>query len=225
MTLVAADAAGAVRYDDVRGAPIELTADEAANFAKRAEALNKLLEDKKVVASYKLEVTFGKARTTAGLTPGALTFWASGSRFHGGGDDKLYLCPGRRLGENECEALLKADYNAAGGIVCPICGNIWKNEAVIGELFFNLPMRRWADVLYSHFRACDYDCDIYLKYSSDDVRAVSMAQVERQTWKGSQALSNVRSKRVRHIYPLRNIVRDTSAGADLLARFYAFLTA
>lgn len=225
MTLVVADPAGAIRYDDVRDGPIQLTAEEAELFAKKAAALERLLGDKKIVATYKLELIFGKKRSTAELTPGALTFWASGARFHGGGDDKLYLCPGKRLGRNDCEALLKDEYNSSAGIICPKCGTVWNNDVVVGELFFNLPMRKWADVLYTYFRACDYDCDLYLKHARDDIRAVALAQVARQTWRGSQGLDKARTTRVRSIYPLRNIIKDTSGGADLLARFYAFLMA
>jgi hypothetical protein len=109
--------------------------------------------------------------------------------------------------------------------VCPACGNVWKSEACIGELFFKLTMRGWADVIYRYFRQFDYDCDIYLKHAREDIRSVSLAQQERQTWKGSQMLSSARDKRARHIYPLRNIIKDTSAGANVLSRFYAFLTA
>jgi len=225
MNIVAADPTGAIRYDDVRDGPIQLTAEEMELFAKKAEAMAKLLEDKKVVATYKLELIFGKKRSTAELTPGALTFWASGARFHGGGDDKLYLCPGKRLGRNDCEALLKDEYNSGVGIVCPKCGNIWKNDVVVGELLFNLPMRKWAEVLYTYFRRCDYDCDLYLKHARDDIRAVALAQSAKQTWKGSQGLDKARTTRVRIIYPLRNIIKDASNGADLLARFYAFLMA
>lgn len=226
MTIIAAaDGRGALRYDDVRDGPIELSADEAAIFANKAEAMAKLLADKKVVAKYKLEILFGKARSNKEATPGALTFWASGSKMHGGGDDKLYLCPGRSLQMNDCQAALQESYNAGGQIVCPACGNIWKSEACIGELFFKLTMRGWAEVTYRYFRQFDYDCDIYLKHAREDIRSVALAQKERQTWKGSQMLSSSRDKRARHIYPLRNIVRDTSAGADLLSRFYAFLTA
>lgn len=225
MTIVAADSAGAIRYDDVRDGPIHLTPEEMELFANKAAAMSKLLEDKKVVATYKLELVFGARRSTADLTPGALTFWASGARFHGGGDDKLYLCPGKRSKRNDCEALLKDEYNSGSGIVCPTCGNIWKNEDVVGELLFKLPMRKWAEVLYTYFRLCNYDCDLYLKHVRNDIREVSLAQVAKQTWQGTQRLDRARSTRVRIIYPLRNIIKDTSGGADLLARFYAFLMA
>lgn len=225
MTDIAATAPRAIRYDAVRDGPIELSADESAVFVKKAEAMAKLLSNKKVVAKYKLEILFGAARSTREATAGALTFWASGSKLHGGGDDKIYLCPGRSLKVNDCQAPLLSDYNAGGQIVCPTCGNLWKSEVCVGELFFKLTMRGWADVIHRYFRLFDCDCDIYLKHARDDIRSIALAQSKRQTWKGSQQLDKARNERARYIYPLHNIVQDTNAGADLLARFYAFLTA
>jgi len=216
---------GALHYDDVRDSPLTLTSDEKEAYMRRAGELWKQLSDKKVVAKYKLELMFGKARSNNNATPGMLNFWLNGSKFHGGGDEKLYLCPGASLKKSDCAALLQESYNVTEGVVCPACGTIWRHEQVIGELLFNLPMRKWADVLYRYFSLCDYNCDIYLKHAPNDIRSVSLAQVERATWKGTQALGSVRDKRARHIYPLRNIIKDTSAGADLLSRLHAFLVA
>lgn len=214
---------GAIKYDDVRSGEIMLTAEEAERFAKQAAVLAKLLSDKEVKAKYKLEILFGKARSMAKPTVGVLSFWASGAKLHGGGDDKLYLCPGLRLGRNQCQALLLEQYNNSQGIVCPSCGTMWKHEEVIGELFFNLPMRKWAEVIYKYYRLCDYNADIYLKHAPEDIRSVAKAQSDKATWAGTKALDRTRDRRAKHIYPLRNIIKDTSAGADLLSRFYAFL--
>jgi hypothetical protein len=216
---------GALRYDDVRAVPLTLSASEREEYMNRAGELWKQLSDTKVVARYKLEVMFGKTRSSRNPTPGMLSFWHSGSKFHGGGDEKLYLCPGASLQMNTCNSLLQEEYNVTEGVVCPACGTIWKHEQVIGELLFNLPMRKWAEVLHRYFKLCDYNCDIYLKHAPSDIRSVSLAQADRATWKGSQMLEGTRQKRARIIYPLRNIVHDTNAGADLLGRFYAFLTA
>lgn len=216
---------GAIKYDDVRSGEIVLTSEEKERFLKQATALEKLLADKSIRAKFKIEIMFGKARSMARPTNGVMSFWGSGTKLHGGGDEKLYLCPGADLKQNNCRALLLDRYNNSQGIVCPSCGSVWRHEEVIGELFFNLPMRKWADVIYKYYRLCEYNADIYLKYSRDDIRSVSLAQVQKATWKGSQLLERTREKRARQIYPLRNIIKDTSAGADLLGRFYAFLVA
>ncbi len=216
----------ALRYDDVRDGPILLSADQAAEVAKRAEALRKLLANPSVMAKYKIELMFGKARGAVDKpTPGLLSFWLNGSKFHGGGDEKLYLCPGRSLKKSNCEAVMPAFSNEGIGSVCPSCGTIWKQEHTIGEFMFNLPMRKWAEVLHRYFRIFEYHSDIYLKYAPLDIRNTTRAQTEKTTWDGSKKLANIREKRAKSIYPLRNIIKDINAGADLEKRFYAFLVA
>lgn len=216
----------ALRYDDVRAGDLVLTADQAAEVANRAAALRKLLEDKTVIAKYKIELMFGKARSNSVTpTPGMLSFWENGSKFHGGGDVKLYLCPGKRLKRSECSAVLQDSYNSGDGVVCPACGTIWKHELLIGEFLFNLPMQKWAQVLHTYFRHFEYNSDLYLKFAPTDIRSVTKMQAEKQTWDGSKKLASVRDKRAKAIYPLANIIKDLNAGADLEKRIFAFLTA
>lgn len=216
----------ALRYDTVRDGPIMLTVDQAAEVAKRQEVLQKLLANKAIQAKYKLEVLFGKARSNGmNPTPGMLSFWENGTKLHGGGDVKLYICPGQRLKRSECTAVLQDSYNEGTGVICPACGTIWKHEQLIGEFLFNLPMRKWAEVLHKWFRHFEHHCDIYLKYAPADIRSVTKAQTEKATWKGSQILAKTRDVRAKAIYPLRNIVVDLNAGADLEKRIYAFLVA
>lgn len=217
---------GELLYDAVRGAPIVLTEKEANEVQARAEKLKLLLSDATLKATYKIEILFGKARSTAQKpTPGVVSFWVSGNRLHGGGDEKLYLCPGSSLKKNGCQHPLIDHFNNAAGIVCPSCGTIWKHEQVVGELLLNLPMQQWADVVMTYFKLLNQDCDIYLKFAPEDIRSVTKAQVEKATWKGTQVLERARNKRAKACYRLRNILSDISAGADLLKRFRAFLTA
>jgi hypothetical protein len=42
---------------------------------------------------------------------------------------------------------------------------------------------------------------------------------------GGEALNEARAARGLHIYPLKNIIKDTSAGAQLYDRFLAFIKA
>lgn len=220
------NAHGELLYDAVRAAPIELTEAEANEVRARAEKLKMLLSDHALKATYKIEVLFGKARSTAQKpTPGVISFWVSGNRLHGGGDEKLYLCPGKILKRSECERPLVDHYNNATGIVCPGCGTIWKHEQVIGELLLNLPMQHWADVVLKYFKVLNQDCDIYLKFAPEDIRSMTKAQVDKATWKGTQVLERARNKRAKAVYRLVNILKDISAGADLLKRFRAFLVA
>lgn len=201
------------------------TADELASLAKRMAALKQILAEPGVRAKYKIELVFSKARSLHGITPGMLSFWENGSKLHGGGDAKIYLCPGKYLGKSECWAPMPDMANSEGTIICTACGQRWRGEDAIGEMVFSLPMRKWAEVLYTYFRRFNMDTDIYCKFSYDDIRSVAKAQAKKQTWKGSQALERGRESRARLIYRLENIVKDLSNGADPETRFFAFLTA
>ena len=215
----------ALAYDSVRAeAEIQLSPEEQAVFEKKLEAFQKLILHKDPLkAKYKIEVLFGKARSTRRPTPGVITFWENGTKFNGGGDVKIYMCPGKYLGVNDCEGFIPDASNTMGKLVCHHCGTVWKAEQAVGEVFLNLGMRKWAEVIYRHFRLLEYHCDIYLKHAPEDIRSQALAQADKATFRGSEAMDRLRAKRARHIYPLRNILKDTSAGADLLGRLYSFL--
>lgn len=203
---------------------LEVPVEDREALARRIAKLRDLLKEPEIQARYKIELRFGKKRSIHSLTPGMVSFWHSGTKFHGGGDDKMYLCPGERLVKNGCERPLPDVSVAMGHVVCPYCGNIWKGEQVIGELAYNLPMQRWAAVLYNLYVRCDHNADLVLKHTGDDIRSVAL---QKASAKRAAQLDVMRGKRARalHVYPLRNIIKDTSAGSDLYKRIYAFLVA
>lgn len=198
----------------------ELGEEEKHELQKRMEAMDKLLAAQKK-AKYKIELFFGKARSMNNPIPGAISFWESGTKLHGGGDAKIYFCPGKLLKKNECQGVIPFSFNAYGFLVCPHCKETWKGNQVVGEVLGRHTMKDWADLLYRYFRRLDHNCDIYLKHAPDDIRSVAAQEQERQ--RGGELLNKAR-KRALHVYPLQNIVKDTAAGADILGRFYAFLT-
>jgi hypothetical protein len=206
-------------------APAPLSDVEQEVVQKRFAELQKLLADNNSRAKYKLELAFGKARSDRHATPGMLSFWENGSKLHGGGDAKLYLCPSRYLKVGTCQAVIPDLANQEGTLVCPTCGQFWKGEQVIGELLFNLPMHKWAEVLYNYFCLFEQSCDLYLKHAPDDIRSVALAQSKHQTWRGSKMLNRSRVTRARVIYRLSAIIADTANGSDPRRRFFMFLTA
>lgn len=199
----------------------ELSEEEKHNLQQRMEAMDKLLATSKK-AKYKIELFFGKARSMRAAVPGAISFWESGTKFHGGGDTKVYFCPGKMIGKNDCQKIIPFSFNGYGFAVCPGCKETWKATQLIGEVLGRHTMRDWALLLFQYYNRLDQNCDIYLKHSPDDIRSVAAREQERQ--RGGELLTKARI-RARHVYPLRNIITDTLAGADLLNRFYAFLTA
>lgn len=199
----------------------ELSEEDKYELQKRMEAMDKLLASQKK-AKYKIELLFGKARSMNLPIPGAISFWESGTKLHGGGDAKVYFCPGRLLKKNDCQTLIPFAFNAYGHQVCPGCHTTWKDEQVIGEIFGRHTMRGWSELIYQYFTRLEHNCDIYLKHAQTDIRSIAAAEQEKQ--QHGDMLNKARSKRALHIYRLQNIIKDTSAGADLLNRFYAFLT-
>ena len=211
-----------VRFEDPQFAPTEFSKEEQEAIELKKKALDELLKTRKH-AKYKIELFFGKARSMTKPTPGIISFWESGSKLHGGGDAKIYICPGKQLGINECNAIIPEVANVNALHFCSVCRRSWKGKEVIGEIVANLHMKGWAEALLYYYARLDHNADIYLKHAREDIRTVAMIEQAKQ--KGGEYLNRVRSKRALHIYPLNRIITDTSAGADLLGRFYAFLTA
>jgi hypothetical protein len=196
---------------------------EAHALKEKQEALDKLLSEKGL-AKYKLELMFTAARSIHKPFPGIVTWWESGSKFHGGGDSKLYQCPGKHLG-GACDAFIPDSANGLNYIVCPTCGKMWKNEQVIGEVFYNLPMQKWADVITNWFVKLGLNADIRIKYARDDIRDAARKEQDRQL--RGDILEKARSgeRRSMSVYPMANIIKDTANGADLRGRILAYLQA
>jgi hypothetical protein len=203
----------------IENAPV-LTDEDKYEIKRRMEVLDKVLATEQK-AKYKIELMFGKARSVHNPTPGMLSFWESGTKLHGGGDTKIYMCPGKDLGKSNCEGFIPDASTGYGHLVCPGCGQVWQGSQVAGEVVARLPLKKWAEPILKYFLRLQLNCDIYLKYAPEDVRTVAM--IEQRSQLGGEKLQMVRSKRAVSIYPLKNIIQDTSAGADLLGRFQAYL--
>lgn len=196
--------------------------EEQEAIAQRMKAIDLLSrEAAEGKAKYKIELFFTKARSMTGSTPGALSFWESGSKLHGGGDTKLYFCPGKLRRVSECQACIPDSGNSSAILFCPKCGTSWKGTDVMGEHIARLSLKQWAGLLEHYFLRLDHDADIYVKHAKDDLR--TMAMLEQAKAKGGEALAKVRNKRALVIYPIAHIIKDTSAGASLLGRFEALL--
>jgi hypothetical protein len=208
-----------VKYLEDMGQIPTLTDEDHYVIQQKIQALDKILRDKQK-AKYKIELLIVGPRSSRNLNLGMLSFWESGTKFHGGGDDKIYFCPGKKERVNNCYAVIPSAYNNLGVALCPSCGCTWKKASLIGEVPGRYPMQVWADLIYRYFRKLEHNCDIYLKHAPLSIRSVAKQEQERQ--KGGELLQGVRN-RILHIYPLANIIVDTKHGSDITKRFYAFL--
>lgn len=190
---------------------------------------------------YKIEIHFGKDRTSHGLCSLCLTIWESGLRLHGGGDEKMYWC-----GYQDCRKPLAVSNFGYAHVVCPACqreqflddktkgehikylirenqrvGDLDKLPTVQGEKFCKLYPPTIADLLVATFNELGRDADLYLKYSPLDMRY----EGKNETVADLKRLELARIKREPVIYPLSRIIKDLNAGGDLKARFLAMITA
>ena len=191
-------------------------------LVQKMAALDKLLADQGK-AKWKIEVSFFYRRRVTTHSAGAISIWESGTMFHGGGDTKAYFCPGKELKMSACQGAIPDSSNGYGFLVCPKCKEVWRGDQVYGEIFGRWNNRVWSEKILELFRRLDHNADVYLKYPRSDLRVAAKLEQEKQLM--GEKLARVRQDRVQYIYPLRNIIKDTSNGADLLGRFHAFLTA
>jgi hypothetical protein len=199
----------------------ELTEQELDVLKKRQLAFDKLLKEENK-AKYKIEVLFAHTRRAHGHSAGALSIWESGTKLHGGGDTKMYWCPGKELKVSDCTGIIPDASNGYGHLVCPDCKHVWQGEQVFGEIFYRLDAEKWSTVLLRHYIRLEHNADIYLKWPRTDLRVASGLEQAKQMM--GEKLYATRKDRVVSIYPLRNIVKDVSGGADLQSRFRAFIT-
>lgn len=191
-------------------------------------------EKEKVVARYKIELHFGKNRTTAGPNVCAVSAYESGRHLDGEGDEMMYMCSERdrglelgsagsakvkdapvERGTEGCGAFIPGSSLKGGFAMCPKCKRVIKADALTNTVLVSLPTPRLAAMVTDWFRKLDSNCDIYVKYHPTDIRYIAMEK--------AHGLDKARMLRGLSIYPLANIIKDTTAGAQLERRIQAFL--
>jgi len=184
----------------------------------------------RVIAKYKVQVNFGTNRTLQGPNKGVLTFWLSGSKLHGGGDEMLYLCReadsgserdnfevGRPGGGGGCGKFIAPQYVHDGAAMCPHCHNFINAAFLTGQIYFRATTRNVARAMAHYFRVAEHSADLVARFAQDDIRY--------QTAVLLQGAHKARISRGQLVYPLHRILRDVSGGAELEKRIYAMLTA
>lgn len=176
------------------------------------------LADPDIRAKWKIELTFGKNRTSQGPNAVGIQVWESGKHFHGGGDALAFFCKDNRDGQDSgCWGVIPQDnINKAGIAYCPNC-----QLAINAELLTNMKRglvttQALVDEVERLFRQLGSNADIYVKYHKLDARYIAMERA-----KGPHVAARLKGM---HIYPLKNILKDTASGASLAGRFKAFLT-
>jgi len=204
--------------------------------------LDKIVEENKksaaeqaLKAKYKIQIWFRSDRSMRKPIAFSLSFWESGMRLHGGGDEMMFICrrnegcpdirkedlaPGVHYkdqpGKRGCNKLIPGEWSG-GMIICPHCGTKHVAEQVGDSIFFRTSIDNAAKILEHWWRKLDGNADIYAKYTPTDPRTVLMAN--------AHGIKKARERKGLTIYPLKNILTDTANGSSVASRFKAFIMA
>ena len=215
-----------------RSANWEADATPEQRNARRLESLRKeaktdtKLESElggEVRAKYKIEIEFlgpdekgYPGRTSKGPNRVGVKIWESGKRFHGGGDELMFWCLSSIKGvRGGCGGIMSADNIRNGVARCPHCENMMNMENMTDTRAAFFTNQSLAKELVPIFRSLGSDCDIYMKFHKTDIHYIAMEKAH-----GPEKAAKLKGM---HIYPLKNILKDTASGADLGRRFLAFL--
>jgi len=192
-------------------------------------------------AGYKIEVHFGPGRTDRRKYKALILLMESGKHFHGGGDGQMYMCLDHRPYEatnttppsvlpalrakmkkqafkiSGCGSPIPSSQVQLGLARCPACQRIINAEHLMGQLPFYGTTQDLAELVEILFLSLRHNADIYCKYDRKDIR---FAVCEK-----AKGLEEARQLRGLFIYPLKNIIKEVSAGATLRSRFEAFFRA
>lgn len=155
-----------------------------------------------------------KGRTIQGPNWVKVMLWESGKRFHGGGDEQAFWCLDA-TGELGCGGLIPSDCVRGGVAVCPKCNRAINHEQLAEGRVGLFSSRALSVELEKLFRQLNSNSDIYLKYHKTDPHYIAMERA-----RGPEVAARLKGMA---IYPLKNIIKDTSSGASVQKRFYAFV--
>ncbi len=136
------------------------------------------------------------------------------------GEIKLYQCPGKYLGRNECDKIIPDSGHVKTVIFCPACNLRWSQDDVIGELIYRQPLTSWAEVVVKFYQSLGGDSDIFVRQPRGGL--IKATVTEQEKFLGGKMMDKAK-KMEKKIYPLAHIIKDTSAGKDLYANILGFL--
>ena len=203
--------------DETRQKQEDATLRAVKNKDVGQEKVHEDLGSKELPAKFKIEVFFGPARTLQGPNVVKISFWESGRRLHGGGDDLMFMCRDKMNGDLGCQAIFSSECAKHGVAICPKCQKALNQERCARGLVGKKTTKELSEKLAKLWRQLECNADIYCKYDRTDIRYISIEKTM-----GSAAARKLKGL---SIYPLKHVLSETANGASLEARIFAFLTA
>jgi hypothetical protein len=154
---------------------------------------------------------------------GSIEFWLSGASSYSEAkqDTRLYLCPGKALGINNCYEVLPDFGNLSTKHICPSCGMTWKGEQVVGEYLARLNRQDWAEVLAYYVEKFEKCTNLRLTSIEKGLQEATIKEQQKDL--RNEAMGPV-IRKSRHVYyNFPRLAKDLKAGASLVGRMRAFL--
>lgn len=209
-------------YDPSKADPSVRRAIEASNRIldkSHEDVQNELgIASAEIKAKYKIEIFFGPKRTLNGPNLVLIYVWESGKKLHGGGDDLMFWClDNKQDSDLGCGKPIPSDCVRGGMAICPHCQMAINADRLTQAKAGRVSTRNLSKHLAEIYYQLNGSADIYCKYDKRDPRVLAQ---ERDV-----GADKARKLKGLHIYPLKNIIKDTAHGANVADRFFAFLTA
>lgn len=167
-------------------------------------------------SKFVIEVYFDGEFSDHKANSGILCLW----KRQPAGLEKLYRCPfdGAFI-ESEQLGGPSAD------ISCTKCFRTFKGIDLVGEVWFRVPVPKWASILAQLLRRFELEADILLTRTKLAAPTIIEAEMTARTgYKGIDMLDAAR-KAEQVIYPMSRIRKDAGSGAELEKVVEGFLKA
>jgi hypothetical protein len=198
----------------------------SAEVQARLDRLWKESDLDKLRAKYKLEIAINEERSTIKPYTGLVTAWTNGGFANGGGDESIYFCPSlvEKNGQTKtCSAPIDLKWIGKAAAICPTCRQAVDPKQLCGQVGYKMTTQNWAAVITRMWLGLEGNADIRLGVMVGHLRARTDDVMKKTSLSAGDKLDGTRLQRKWAAYPLKNIIKDTSAGADLQKRIEAFL--
>lgn len=167
-------------------------------------------------AKFKIEIKFRGDRKMLDTNAVGWQVYESGKHIHGGGDELVYWCLSRK-GDGGCGAPIVGNNIIQGVALCPGCKRQLNASMLTANFVIRMSLKKLAEETAKLWRKLGGSADIYCKYSREDIRyKITEQKVGAERARELQGL---------FIYPLANLIKDTSAGSSLESRLEVFFKA
>jgi hypothetical protein len=177
-------------------------------------------------ATYKLEIIFTEERSMHKPFGGFVYALSNGGFAHGGGDEAIYFCSAKvdRDGVTKtCNNPLALKWLGRDNALCPRCKQLIDPADLTGQIYAKLSVQNWTQLVLKVFNVLGCDADLRIGTLKGDLRVTTQQEMDHSSM--GEGLTALRKDRRYVVYPLSNLIRDTSAGASLQGRIRAFLSA